>query len=117
MLYKEIIVVCSEIRSSCDWNYRVLLAAPVFVVFVYSYVCYLAVHVFPARMRAMVERLLLVHQPLLCQSTKHKCSSVKLLVLKQYCKFQGMVFRCRVTADWYVKHLLITTSSECDVPQ
>jgi len=117
MLYKEIIVVCSEIRSSCDWNYRVLLAVAVFVDFVYSYVCYLAVHVFPARMRAMVERLLLIRQPLLCQSTKHKCSSVKLLVLKQYCKFWGIVFRCRVKADWYVKRLLITTSCECDVSQ
>jgi hypothetical protein len=87
MLYRETIAVYSEIRSSCDWNYRVLLAVPVFVDFVYSYVCYLAVYVFPARMGAMVERLLPVRQPSLCQSTKHKCSSVKMLVLIEYCKF------------------------------
>jgi hypothetical protein len=117
MLFREIIAVCSEIRSSYCWNYRVLLGLPVFVNFVYSYVCYLAVYVrvFPARMRAMVERLLGVQQPSLCQSTKHKCSSVQLLVWIQYCKVYGVVFRCRVTADRYAKRLVINTSSECDV--
>jgi hypothetical protein len=63
MLYRETIAVCFEIRSSCDWNYRVLLAVPVFVDFVYLYVCYLAVYVFLARMGAMAEHLLLVRQP------------------------------------------------------
>jgi len=87
MLYWETIAVYSEIRSSCDWNYRVLLAVPVFVDFVYSYVSYLAVYVFSARMGAMVERLLLVHQPSLCQSTQHKCSFVKMLVLIEHYKF------------------------------
>ena len=35
MLYREIIAVCSQIRSSYDWYYRVLLGLPVFVSFVY----------------------------------------------------------------------------------
>jgi hypothetical protein len=87
MLYRETIVVYSEIRSSCDWNYRVPLAVCVFVGFAYSYVCYLAVYAFPARMGMMVERLLLARQLSLCQSTKHKCSFVKMLVLIEYCKF------------------------------
>jgi hypothetical protein len=50
MAYRESVAVYSDFWSSCDWNYRVLLAVPVFVDFVYSYVCYLAVYVFPARM-------------------------------------------------------------------
>jgi hypothetical protein len=118
MLFREIIVVYSKIRSSYCWNYRVLLGLSVFVNFVYSYVCYLAVYVpvFSARMRAMAERLLGSSSSRCVNQQSKSVVTLSLAVLIQYCKVYGMVFRCRITADRYVKRLVINTSYECDVP-